>query len=190
MSAMPPDASANAPWQVPVRVDDVPEGGRHVEIEAGESVRAAVARLAGVREVPALHASFEVTRRGREGLRVVGEVRARVGQTCVASLEPMESEIVEPVDVIYAPPAAGTAPEQAADDPEAAPNILDEEDPPEPLIDGIADLGALATEFLILGIDPYPRKPGAVFAAPAREIGSSGPFAGLAKLKHGDDGGK
>ena len=30
---------------------------------------------------------------------------------------------------------------------------------PEPLIGGIVDLGALATEFLILGLDPYPRKP-------------------------------
>ena len=27
------------------------------------------------------------------------------------------------------------------------------------------DLGALATEFLMLGIDPYPRKAGAEFAA-------------------------
>ena len=30
----------------------------------------------------------------------------------------------------------------------------------------MVDLGAVATEFLLLGIDPYPRKPGAVFEAP------------------------
>ena len=33
---------------------------------------------------------------------------------------------------------------------------------PETLHGGVVDLGAVATEFLILGIDPYPRKPGAV----------------------------
>ena len=36
---------------------------------------------------------------------------------------------------------------------------------PEPLHDGAVDLGAVATEFLLLGIDPYPRKPDAVFEA-------------------------
>ena len=41
------------------------------------------------------------------------------------------------------------------------------DDPPEVLHDGAVDLGAVATEFLLLGIDPYPRKPGAVFDAPA-----------------------
>ena len=39
-------------------------------------------------------------------------------------------------------------------------------DETEPLIGGLVDLGALATEFLILGLDPYPRKPGAVFQPP------------------------
>ena len=34
---------------------------------------------------------------------------------------------------------------------------------PERLIGDVVDLGALATEFLILGLDPYPRKAGATF---------------------------
>ena len=50
---------------------------------------------------------------------------------------------------------------------------------------GVIDLGAVATEFLILGIDPYPRKPGAVFAAPPAAPGEAAehPFAALAALK-------
>ncbi len=39
-----------------------------------------------------------------------------------------------------------------------------DDEPPEPLVDGKIDLGAIATEFLLLGIDPYPRKAGAEFA--------------------------
>ena len=45
------------------------------------------------------------------------------------------------------------------------------------------DLGAVATEFLLLGIDPYPRKPGAVFDAPATGDPAGHPFAALAALK-------
>jgi len=56
------------------------------------------------------------------------------------------------------------------------------------LIGGAVDLGALATEFLILGLDPYPRQPGAVFRPPADARPDEGPFAALAKLKRGRDG--
>ena len=58
---------------------------------------------------------------------------------------------------------------------------------PEPLIGGVVDLGALATEFLILGLDPYPRKAGAVFQPPAQAQPDESPFAALAKLKKGQD---
>ena len=53
-------------------------------------------------------------------------------------------------------------------------------DDPEPLIDGVVDLGALAAEFVILGIDRYPRKPGAVFESPGDGEPEEGPFAALA----------
>jgi hypothetical protein len=50
------------------------------------------------------------------------------------------------------------------------------------LLDGAIDLGALAIEFLILGIDPYPRKPGAKFEPPQDLKPDPGPFAALAGL--------
>jgi hypothetical protein len=60
---------------------------------------------------------------------------------------------------------------------------------PEPLEGGIVDLGALATEFLILGLDPYPRKPGAVFVPPQGADLDQGPFAALGRLaKRRNDG--
>ena len=33
-------------------------------------------------------------------------------------------------------------------------------DPPEPIENGIIDLGRVATDALYLAVDPYPRKPG------------------------------
>ena len=58
-----------------------------------------------------------------------------------------------------------------------------DEEPPEQLIDGKLDLGALASEFLLLAIDPYPRKPGAEFSPPKVEDEGDHPFAALAALK-------
>jgi hypothetical protein len=75
------------------------------------------------------------------------------------------------------------APDLEADAPERKLN-----DDTEPLLDGKVDLGGLATEFLILGLDPYPRKPGAVFQPPADTSVDEGPFAGLNALKKGRDG--
>ena len=36
-------------------------------------------------------------------------------------------------------------------------------DIPDPLVGGRIDFGALTAEFLALGLDPYPRKPGIAF---------------------------
>ena len=41
-------------------------------------------------------------------------------------------------------------------------------------------------EFLILGLDPYPRKPGAVFQQPQDVKPDPSPFAALAGLKDRD----
>jgi uncharacterized metal-binding protein YceD (DUF177 family) len=172
------------PWSAPVAVHDVPETGRHVDLAADEGARAAVAQAIGLRTLPRLDAGFDLARHGREGLRVVGRVSATVGQTCVVTLEPIENEIDEAIDVVFAPEAAPDLPEDAARERRVA-----ADDAPEPLVGGVVDLGVLATEFLALGIDPYPRKPGAEFTAPAAEDDeASRPFAALAALKKGRGG--
>jgi pimeloyl-ACP methyl ester carboxylesterase len=50
---------------------------------------------------------------------------------------------------------------------------LSGEDEPDPIIDGAVDLGGLAVEFMILALDPYPRKPGVEFHPPASEAAPS-----------------
>lgn len=173
----------NRPWSVPVRLDEVPETGLHMDIEADGGVRAAVAAMAGVNEVPQLAAAFDVARHGRDGLRVIGTVSARVRQTCVVTLDPVENEIDEQVDLAFVPPSAlGAMGSEANLGAEAI-------EPPEPMVDGVVDLGVIATEFLMLGIDPYPRKPGAVFESPQNADAGSHPFAALAKLRSGRDRG-
>jgi uncharacterized metal-binding protein YceD (DUF177 family) len=170
------------PWRVPVAVEDVAETGERFELVADADIRAGLARIAGLRDLPRLHANFEVTRHGAAGVRVAGRVSAIVGQACVVTLEPLANEVDEEIDLLFLPPPAAELARGAPGAPDG------NADQAEPLIGGSIDLGALATEFLILGLDPYPRKPGAVFAPPPDAKPDEGPFAALAALKKGRDG--
>ena len=167
------------PWNVPVAVADIPETGRRVELSPDAAIRAAVAKTADVVAVPRLEATFDLARHGHDGMRVTGRLSATVEQNCVVTLEPMQSEIEEAIDLVFAPPRPPSEGDKAEDAGEGHADI----DGPEALHDGVLDLGALATEFLILGIDPYPRKPGAVFDAPPAGDPAAHPFAALAALK-------
>ena len=168
------------PWHVPLALENVPETGQHLDLVASAEVRAGVALMAGLRDLPRLQASFEVTRHG-SGLRVRGRVSATVGQACVVTLEPLANEIEEAIDLVFAPSSAIKRDGEGAGAEER--NPAESRSEPEPLIGGTVDLGALATEFLILGLDPYPRTPGAVFQPPGEASSDEGPFAALAELK-------
>ena len=168
--------SSRSPWHVPVAVEGVPETGQHFDLTADSQTRSAIARVAGLRDLPRLEANFDVARRGGGVLRVSGRIAATVGQTCVVTLEPVANEVAEEVDLLFVPQAA------VAEAGRAVTTSDENGQDREPLIGGVVDLGALATEFLILGLDPYPRKSDAVFQPPEEAAGES-PFSPLAALK-------
>jgi uncharacterized metal-binding protein YceD (DUF177 family) len=170
------------PWRVPVAVAQIPETGLHRDVDADQAIRDAVAEVGGLREVLSVQASFDVTPTSGGRFHVAGRVRARVGQTCVVTLEEIETDIDEPIDLTFAPPEQIPQMAALADEAEAG----DEEmpDPPEPIENGLIDLGRVATDALYLALDPYPRKPGAVFE-PVVEAADpeDHPFAALKALK-------
>lgn len=170
------------PWRVPVAVAQIPETGLHRDIEADPAVRHAMAAMGGLREVLSAQASLDVTPKSGGRFHVSGRVRARVGQTCVVTLEDIESDIDEPIDLIFAPPEQ--VPQMAALVDEAEQNDEETPDPLEPIENGMIDLGKVATDAVYLAVDPYPRKPGAVFE-PVVEAADpeDHPFAALRALK-------
>ena len=172
------EKSVATPWRVPVAVEDTAEDGQHFALVADANVRAEIARMAGLRDLPRLEADFTLTLQGGDGLRVTGRVAATVCQNCVVSLEPLANEIEEDVDLLFMPKSEA---ELAAVETETeAHRAESKRDVAEPLIGGVVDLGAIAIEFLILGLDPYPRKPGVVFEPPQDLKPDGGPFAALA----------
>jgi uncharacterized metal-binding protein YceD (DUF177 family) len=169
------------PWRVPIVVAQIPDTGLHRAFEASDAVRAAMADVAGLREIMSASASFDLTLKSGGRVHVTGEVRARIGQTCVVTLDPIENEIDELIDLMFAPseqiPSLSALTEETAGDEELP-------DPPEPIVNDVIDLGRLATDALFLAIDPYPRRPDATFEPPAEIIDPADhPFAALKALQ-------
>ena len=175
--------SGAPPFSRPQRVDGLPAEGLTRTIEAGAAERAALAALNRLPAIGRLTATFGLRRSGRDGVRVTGAVNAEVTQICVVTLEPFAATIDEPVEVAFAPAAEEGAARRGGEGGDEASFDLAGEDPPDPIAEGGIDLGALAAEFLALGLDPYPRKPGVAFAPPASDGADASPFAALAKLK-------
>jgi hypothetical protein len=173
------------PWRVAETVALIPEQGVHREFEANAAERDALAAAAGLRGVASARASFDVTPIPNGRLHVVGRVLAQIGQTCVVTLDPVDNAIDEAIDLVFAPASQITEPAHRPDHGEDDAEIPD---PPEPILNGVIDLGRVAADALFLGIDPYPRAPGAVFEPlPTPPDPEDHPFAALKVLKGDDD---
>ena len=163
-----------------VRVDALPREGQAVTIEATPAEREELALFYRLPAIAALTATLRLDPWGQGGARVTGVVHGELTQVCVVSLEPFPATVDEDVDVRFTPQTAAKSRSTAT---EATQTFsLADEDEPHPVIDGKIDLGALAAEFFALGLDPYPRKPGAVLDDErTNSEPTDSPFAALAQ---------
>lgn len=165
-----------------VSTDALAKGPQNLAIEAAPSELAEVAQRLGLEALNSLSADVDLAMGGPRKVWLRGVLHARVAQICVVSLESTTTEIEESFSVLYAAPAV------ANPDSEIVVG-LEEEESPEPLLDGVIDVGEAVTQQLVLALDPYPRKSDAVVPAFVgnAEHGSgpqaNGPFGALAALK-------
>lgn len=170
------------PWSFPIAVAQIPDAGLHHDITANATQLERLGAIADVRGILRASASFDVMDVAGERVQVTGRVTARVVQTCVVTLEPVENDIDEHIDITFAPPSQIPAKAKVVTKDEGEDAEIP--DPPEPILNGTIDLGQLAAEFLLLGIDPYPRQPGVVFDPPTETVDpDEHPFAALKALK-------
>jgi uncharacterized metal-binding protein YceD (DUF177 family) len=167
----------------PIRVDAIPREGLETRIEADTTERAALATFNGLPAIAGLAASFSLKHGAGGTIILRGGLDAEVTQTCVVSLEPFEASISTPIDMRFAPPDQIAPPRVSVS--EAEEIDVGEEDEPDPIVDGVIDLGAVASEFLTLNLDPYPRKPGVVFEplVSGDDAREASPFSALAERK-------
>ena len=168
-----------------VRVDALPREGQVMTIEANPAERGELASFYKLPAIAALTATLRLDPWGEAGARVTGAVHGELTQTCVVSLEPFPATVDEDVDVRFAPQTAASSKSKATEETFS----LTDEDEPDPVIEGKIDLGALTAEFFALGLDPYPRKPGAVLDEErTNSEPTNSPFAALAERgKAGSD---
>lgn len=170
-----------------VPVARLPEKGLAVTIEADERERAALAVVHGLEKVGSFRAELHLSRWKKRGVRVRGAVRASIVQTCVVTLDPLDTIVDERIDALFLPDDSDLARRGEEDD---GALMLDPEGPdlPETFTGDALDAGAIAEEFFELAIDPYPRREGVALpdATPADEEDGEpprSPFASLANWK-------
>jgi hypothetical protein len=172
-----------------VDVSRLPEKGITARLDASPEERAALAAGHGVEEVRNFRAEFNLSRWKLNGVRVRGFVDADIVQLCVVTLEPLNARIREEIDVVFLPEGADHDRNMPGGDHELQIDF-EGEDAPETFLGNKIDLGAIAEEFYELGIDPYPKKPGAEIAEKnddgAQEDSPPSPFAALGALKLGE----
>ncbi|MCR4267015.1 DUF177 domain-containing protein [Nitratireductor sp. ZSWI3] len=183
-----PEKQGASPVSFKVNVHRLPRKGMPVIIEADAAQRAALAGEHDLLSVEGFRADLAVRPWKADGIKVSGRVQADIIQACVVTLEPVESRIDEEVSATFVPEGSRLA----RNDMEGGEFVVDAEGPdlPETFLGDLIDVGALAEEFFGLGIDPYPRKPGATVPAPAGpqdEEERTGPlYEGLRKLGQKD----
>src|SRR4029078_712908 len=170
------------PLSRPLKVDEIKDSVQG-EIEATPSELAAIAKLLDLKGLGQLTFTYRLNRGGCARLRLTGRLTASATQTCVVSLEPVESSIDVPAEAEFWREELIDQLEKSADEP-GGPGHLDW---PEPIVDGKIDLGPFIYETLATSLDPYPRKQGVSFdwsqGAPGQGGSGSGPFAALVGLK-------
>lgn len=166
-------SDTGGPLSRPTDVTHLPPSGMEAFVRATPEECAALAvdfKLPGIHE---LTGQFMLTGTPRR-VHVKGRVHAAITQICVVTLEAFDTVIEEDVEVDFAEPGL-IAKQPLSDD--------QDYEPPDEIVNGHIDLGALTAEFLVLGLDPYPRKPGAEFEYRSDADEKDNPFAALGALK-------
>lgn len=177
------------PWRSPVIIAQVPDAGLHRDLAASAAERRAMADLAGLPDILSAEAALDVVPKSGGRIEVTGRVRARIVQTCVVTLDPIENEIDEEIDLTFAPEAEARPLSDLIEEGQDDEVPVEVPDPPEAIVNGSIDLGRIATDALFLAIDPYPRKPGVVFEAEVTAPDPEDhPFAALKALQDSKKG--
>jgi len=170
-----------------IPVTSLSQKGRNLVVKATADELVDIAKDCGVEAIETFRGEFQVTKGGGPLIAVQGRVIADVIQTCGVTLGPVEAHVDAEVAVLFTLDQVKSHAEVDVDP--------SDEDPPEPVIDGQIDFGALALEHLVLNLEPYPRAPDAAFLdrdAQGQEAGlpegdtkRENPFAVLSTLKTG-----
>lgn len=163
------------------RIDDIPDKGLRKRIEAEPSERKAMAAALDIPRLDSLVFTFTLKPAAARRIKLDGRLAARAVQSCVVTLDPVESQVDEHIETEFWPADDVADLEKHAD----VQTLTVPPEGPEPVHGGVMDLGQLAYEHLAGALDPFPRKDGATleWKEGEEDDDSSNPFSVLADLK-------
>jgi uncharacterized metal-binding protein YceD (DUF177 family) len=156
-------------WSHFYDVEDLENKPDTLTIEASEEELQDIARRLGINEMKKASATLTLMReQGGRVVHVSGTFEATVVQECVVSGDPVETNLSESVEGWFADKEstvsfAAVKREKEASQSHGEVEIMDERDDPEPILDGVIDLGELVTQHISLALPPYPHKEGAKY---------------------------
>ena len=150
----------------PERLDTIGERERIVEIVATEDERAALAKRFALLSITRLDARLGI-KRTDSGIVVKGRVTGAAVQACSVTDEPLDTQIDEPVALLFVDQLVSEG-----DEVELSDDALDTV----AIKGGTIDLGEAAADTLALAIDPFPRGPNAAAALAAAGVISEDEF--------------
>jgi uncharacterized metal-binding protein YceD (DUF177 family) len=164
-------------FSVPLAVDKIPAAGLTQTLDADAPARKRLAARFDLIDLPRLHADLTVqSARAGRAIQVKGRVSAEVVQKCGVTGEPVPDRVENDIDVLYT----------SEDDEESPQTFIDPTAVEiEPIEGGVIDLGELVAQHFGIALNPYPRKPGAVFESDAKEgqeVARNSPLAKIAEL--------
>ena len=165
-------------WPVRLRLHEAQRSAPHLALEADAPRRVVIAKALDLVELARFTADVQV-KPWLDGAEIAARWQAEIVQTCGVSLELLPQALSGEFTLRVVPPDSPAAVIEASAEVSIEP---DAEDPPDILESDELDVGAYLVEHLALEIDPFPRKPGVEFEAPAPESPAS-PFAVLQQLK-------
>lgn len=149
----------------------------HKKLSATESECKSIAERLNIPAIQSLSAEMTLSRvpGNKAVVYVEGMLKASVTQNCVVTGTPVNSHVEEEFEAWYADPSSFTSlskarHERTAKGSDAEIPVLEEHEDPEPMTDGKIDLGDLVTQYLSLGLDPYPRIPGAAWEGGKKDV--------------------
>ena len=145
----------NAVLNFPISVSNLPSASEKIVLPVTEEALASVAEACDVNSVQTLEAVFRFKRWRKHGVTLNCDFKAKIEQECIATLEPVFSNINESFERQFLP-------ERSSD--YKMPEIIDgemvldpEADLPDIIVGNTLNLWDILIEELILVIDPFPR---------------------------------
>jgi uncharacterized metal-binding protein YceD (DUF177 family) len=153
-------------WSHFVEAEKVGTTPLKMTIGPGPEERKRLAKRIGVAELTSLESDVVMSRdAGSNVIFVSGQIRANVVQASVVSAKPVKGEILDSFEAWFADKDqavsfAKAKQERLTKEGQNDLPFLDESEDPEPVVNGMVDVGELVAQYLSLAINPYPRLEG------------------------------